>query len=84
MSNKGGDQLTIEGKSTSLKNFAIDRRLYALRKAEQRGAVSTVRYTVIDPSSRSDVTENCDPATNGVPLIREVPGFEWDRSCNLD
>lgn len=63
-------------------------RLYALKKAEERGAVSSVRYNVMNLDNPEVAEEymkkkGCGRVTNQNPQVQVLQEFEWNASYNL-
>ena len=63
-------------------------RLYALRKAEERGAVASVRYVVLSLCDASVAEEymckkDCARVTNDIPKVVTLSDYEWDPSYDL-
>ena len=63
-------------------------RLYALRKAEERGSIASVRYTVMrldEPAVLEEymAKKGTGRVTNANPHVKVLHRFPWDTSYNL-
>jgi len=75
---------TVDRKWRSLDN----RRLYALKKAEEWGAISSVRYVVMDLDQPEVAEEYMSKkghgrVTNQNPDVKVLEDFEWDVTYSL-